>query len=295
MSGVSHFTPASLWRAFFVLAFVALAVRLPAAPPNFPTAPDLAQVGKLDAATARVLLEKFRDSAIPGQYFLEFELHALPRRGDERVYRGQLWGSRNDTGAITRVQLTDAAGLSHRWLLQNGAKSAVWGLVNDQPVPLAEAAVLAPLIPGVEVSAFDLLMPYLYWPQSGLPRIERIRGRPAHAYVFQPPAAFVQAHPEAAFVRAYLDTQFNALMQAERCAANGQVLATLSLGELKKVNEQWMLKSVDFRNETTRDKTRLLVTAVALNLDLSPALFEPARLAEDVAPPRPERIMRLVP
>jgi hypothetical protein len=84
-------------------------------------------------------------------------------------------------------------------------------------------------------------------------------------------------------------------MQAERLDANGRVLTTFSLGELKKVAEQWTLKSIDLRNENTRDKTRFSVTAAALGLEFAPALFEPARLGDDVGPPRGERLVRFAP
>jgi len=141
---------------------------------------------------------------------------------------------RNDQGAITRIQLLDAAGRTHRWLLQNGPTSAVWSLTGGQVAVLPESALMAPLIPGVELSPFDLLMPYLYWPDFKLTRLDRVRGRPAHTFVFRPPTAFVQAHPEVAAVRAYLDTQFNALMQAESLTKNGAAITTFSLGELKK-------------------------------------------------------------
>jgi hypothetical protein len=255
----------------------------------------LAQVGLPDAAGARALLERFRSTGIAGDYYLEFELRALPRRGEERVYRGRLWGSRNDQGAITRIQLVDGAGGVHRWLLQNGPVAAAWSLAGTQVAVLPESFLLAPLIPGVELSAFDLLMPYLYWPDFKLTRLDRVRGRPAHTFVFRPPSAFAQAHPEVAAVRAYLDTQFNALMQAERLAANGAAITTFSLGELKKIGEQWMLKSIDLRNETTRDKTRFVVTAAALGLEFSSALFAPARLVEDVAPPRADRLVKIDP
>jgi hypothetical protein len=106
---------------------------------------------------------------------------------------------------------------------------------------------------------------------------------------------FSQVHPEVSGVRAFLDTQFNALMQTERLGANGQVLTTFALGELKKIGEQWMLKSVDLRNETTRDKTRFLVTAAALNLEFAPALFEPGRLIDDVPAPRGDRLVQVDP
>ncbi|MBC7367282.1 MAG: hypothetical protein H7343_10815 [Undibacterium sp.] len=258
--------------------------------------PPLAQTGKPDAAGARALLERFRASGPSGDYYLEFELHALPRRGDEKVYRGKLWGARNDQGAITRVEVADAAGKIHRWLLQNGAAAAVWTRVAAGPAqPAPDNALLTPLIPGVELSAFDLLMPYLYWPDFELTRIERIRGRPAHTFIFRAPSSFAKSHPKFSSVRAYLDTQFNALMQAERLDANGQVLTTFSLGELKKIGEQWMIKSIDLRNEASRDKTRFLVTAVALGLDFGPTLFEPARLGEDVNPPRADLLVRLAP
>ena len=288
--------PASAWRAFFVLAIMACwPVSARAATAAATKLPDLAQVGLPDAAGARALLERFRSTGIAGDYYLEFELRALPRRGDESVYLGRLWASRNDQGAITRIQLIDAAGRTHRWLLQNGPAAAVWSLTGGQVAALPESALLAPLIPGVELSAFDLLMPYLYWPDYKLTRLDRVRGRPAHTFVFRPPAAFAQAHPEVASVRAYLDTQFNALMQAERLAKNGAAITTFSLGELKKIGEQWMLKSIDLRNETTRDKTRFVVTGAALGLEFSPELFAPARLVEDVAPPRADRLVKIDP
>lgn len=290
--------PAPRWRAFFVLIVIAtlFAAHVRAAQPGTATLPPLAQTGKPDAAGAKVLLERFRATGPAGDYYLEFELHALPRRGESKIYHGQLWGTRNDQGAISRMELKDASGRSHRWLLQNGEAAAVWTRVaTGQAGPLPDSALLAPLIPGVELSAFDLLMPYLYWPDFELTRIDRIRGRPAHTFMFRAPSAFAKAHPEVAFVRAYLDTQFNALMQAERLDANGQVLTTFSLGELKKIGEQWMIKSIDLRNEASRDKTRFLVTAVALGLNLSPGIFEPARLATDAPLPRTDRLVRIAP
>ena len=238
------------------------------------------------------MLEKLRSSGPSGDYFLEFELRFFPRRGEGAVFKGQLWSSRNDQGAVSRVQLKDAAGRTFRWLLQNGSPAAVWRLADGQALPLPAGELLTPLIPGINLSAFDLLMPYLYWPSFELTRIDRVRGRPAHTFVFSPPATFARAHPEVALVRAYLDTQFNVLMQAERLDAGGRILTSFSIGELKKVGEQWMLKSIDLRNESTRDKTRFLVTAAGLSLEFSAGLFEPARLSDDVAPPPANRLVR---
>jgi hypothetical protein len=62
---------------------------------------------------------------------------------------------------------------------------------------------------------------------------------------------------------------------------------TFALLTLQTVNKQTLPKSADYRNEITREKMRLQITAVALDLDLPAALFEPATLtAEGKIPAR---------
>lgn len=291
-----EYAPALTWRAFFVAGLFAwLVPSTIQGQPGSTRMPDLAQVGLPDAVEAKLLLERFRAGGPRGDYYLEFELRSLPRRGAEVKFQGRLWGSRNERGAVSRVELIDESAKVHRWLLQNGPAPAVWILAGSQASILPAGSLLAPLIPGVDMSAFDLLMPYLFWPDFELKRIERIRGRPAHAYVFRPPPEFALAHPTVGWVRAYLDTQFNALMQAERVGADGRIQTTFALGELKKIDEQWMIKSIDLRNETTRDKTRFQVMAVAMGVELPTGTFEPARLNDEISAPRPERLFRLVP
>jgi hypothetical protein len=126
-----------------------------------------------------------------------------------------------------------------------------------------------------------------------LERVDRIRGRPAHAFLFRPPPDFAQAHPEIGAARAYLDTQFNAMMQTELLSPKGAVLKSFSLVSLKRIGEQTLPKSVDFRNDVTRDKTRLQVTAVALRQTFPATVFTPAGLTGDVRPP--EALVRLDP
>ena len=101
--------------------------------------------------------------------------------------------------------------------------------------------------------------------------------------------------PQLTAARAYLDTQFNVPLQTELLGRDGAVIKTLSLGDLKKIGEQWMVKSLDVRDETTRNKTRVIVTAAALNLALAPAVFEPGALADDVPPPAAGLVISLAP
>lgn len=291
MALVGRLTPAFAWRAFFIFTFGA-ALAFAAVPAK---APDLAQLGKPDAAEAKRILEQFRRSGIAGQYFLEFELRALPRRGDEKIFQGRLWGGRNEQGQITRVELTDGGGARHRFLVQNGERAAVWNYSGGRIGQLGVDALFTPLIPGVELTAFDLQMPFLYWPDAVLEKIARVLSRPAYAFSFRPSAAFAAQHPGLVAARAYIDTQSNQLIQMEVIGRDGRLEKTLQLVELKRVGEQWMPKSLDARNEITRDKTRFQVTGVALNLDLAPTVFQPAVLSEEVRPPAAERIVRIAP
>jgi hypothetical protein len=281
--------PATARRAFFVFP-VAITTAALAGPPPSTTPPTLAQVGKPNAAETAKILDQFRHAGWLG--YIEFELHALPRRGDEKVYQGRLWGGQNEQGAVTRVEVTDAQGGVRRFLLQNGEHAGVWRMTDGKVSVIDGAALLDPLIPGVEITAFDLQMPYLYWPDVKAESVTRVRGRPAYELVFHPPAAANTRYAGVGVVRAFFDAQFNAPVQTE-LADSRQIVKTMSLVDLKKVGEQWVPKSFDVRNELTRDKTRFEVVAVALNLQFPPAVFAPATLAETVSPPSTDRIVRI--
>lgn len=284
MSSLGHFPPAFTRRAFFVGA--ALCAAALAAATGAPPA-------SVTAAEAAGILAEFRQSGIPGQYYLQFELHALPRRGAARVFKGRLWGSRNGEGPITRVELTDANGGIHRLLVQNGERAAVWRWAGGRVAGLGVAELFAPVIPGVELTAFDLQMPFLYWPDAKLQGIDRVRNRAAHTFLFRAPASFTAQHPQVAAARASLDTQMNALVQTELLDASGRVIKRFTPLSLKMVDKQVLPKAVDFRNEATRDKARMQVVAVALALDLGATLFTPASLAEDARPPAPDKLVRI--
>lgn len=274
--------PAQFRRAFFVVVLASLAPVSMAQQPSLPSANEAGRI-----------LEQFRNSGIPGQYYLQFELRALPRRGPEKVYQGQMWGARNEKGAITRIELTDGAGMKHRLLVQNGADGGVWRLSAGKIAKLDVAGLFQPLLPDLEITAFDLQMPYLYWPNARLEGVSKIRGRPAHAFVFTP-APNHGVPPDVAAVRMHLDTQFNQPMQWEVLGPNRRPVKTFSLLNLKTVEGQPIPKSADYRNEVTRNKTRLQVTAAAINLSLPDTLFAPANLNQDVRPPA-EKLVRFEP
>jgi hypothetical protein len=229
--------------------------------------------------------------------YAEFSLVQMPRRGDERVSRGRFWGSRNDLGPVTRIELdVGKGGFTHHILLQGGVDGGIWTSDGPGAGTPGDAVLLSPLVPGVEMTPFDILpMPYLYWLDHDLVATERIRGRSAHVFVFTPSADFLERFPAVKAVRAYLDTQYDALVQSEAIGPAGNVSKTLSLLELRKVGDRWIPKDVDVRNETTRDKTRLTLTAVSVGIVPDPSTFDPAQLGSAGTPPPSSGLLRVSP
>jgi len=225
----------------------------------------------------------------------EFDLRQMPRHGDERTYRGRFWGSRNAQGPVTRFDVDAAgSGAARHFLIQGGPEFQLWVADGPGAGRPERASVLAPLVPGIEITPFDLLpMPYLYWLDSELVGVQRIRGRQAYVYMMTPPADFPAGKPAIKAVRAYLDAQYNALEQSEVLGADGGVTKTLSLLELRKVGQRWIPKDMDVRTEATRNKTRLGLTAVAIGAELDPAAFDPAHLGDRMGPPAGGKLQKL--
>lgn len=269
---------------FFLLPCAALQAGLP--PASLP-----------DHAAAGAILEHFRQSIWAEPVYAEFDLRQLPRRGDEKDFHGRFWGARNDRGPVTRVELdVGKGGLTRHLLIQGGADGALW--VSDGPGPgkPADDLLLTPLVPGVEMTAFDLLpMPYLYWMDYDLAAVDRIRGRPAYVFIFTPSADFSDKFLTVKAVRTYLDTQYDALVQSEAMGPAGKVAKTLSLLELRKVGDRWIPKDVEVRNEATRDKTRLSLTAVSVGVAPDPATFDPEQLGASAAPVTSPGLLRINP
>jgi hypothetical protein len=282
-----RFTPAPIRRAFFFgLAGLALMAGVPSAQAQKGYRPPAGylQLGKPDQEEGRRILEAFRATGsmgIAGDYYLSFELRVMPRRGDEHSYAGGMWGSRNANGAISRVTLGSGAE-ERRLLVQNGPQAAVW---TSQGTPggaevamLGVSALFTPVADG-DLTAFDLQMPYLYWTDFVYEGIARVRSRPAYQFLLYPPADFLAKYPALTGVRLYLDTQFRQPVQSEQIGDGGKLLKSMILQELKKIGEQWIPKTIDLRDEVTRNRTRFGVTGAALNQNFPAGLFAPAALA----------------
>jgi hypothetical protein len=283
----SRFGPARLLRAAVFATLLGACLAFQGIPVRGADIPD--------APTAGLLLDHFRQSIWTEPIYAEFDLREMPRRGPEHAFHGRFWGERNERGPVTRLELdVGKGGFSHRFLVQGGPDGGVWTSDAGAPGTANADAAMSPLAPGVEMAPFDILpMPYLYWLDAELVSVERIRGRPAYTFVFTPPAEFAAGNPSVRSVRAYLDTQYDALVQSEITAKDGTLSKTLSLLELRKVGDRWIPKDVDVRNEATRDKTRLSLTAVAVGIPAAPTAFDPAQLGAQLAPPPAGKLLRI--
>jgi hypothetical protein len=279
-----------------VLAIVdrALAGPSPGGPP-----PEYPQVGLPDAAQARSLLEQFRGAGLAaGDFYVAFDLTQMPRHGAERTVPGRLWGGKVAGGVAMRIEIGDAPEGPSRLLVRNGAAAAVWTAATaggGGATPVLGAAVLDPISPGIEITPFDLQMPYLYWPDVRVTGLNRIRGRPAYAFLFRPPSGSPSGGRAPAAVRVYIDTEFDRPLEVDLIGADGALQKTLSLLDLKKVDGQWLLSEFDVRNEITRDKTRFQMTAAALGLAFGPGTLSPSGLERPAAIPSPTPGRRIQP
>lgn len=253
---------------------------------RFRPTPNYVSGGKADQAEGARILGQFRQAGIAGTYWLSFELRVMPRKGEERTIQGQLLGTHGAEGPLSRLTLEQ-----ERWLIQSGPQPAAWTAPSGQTArPATTAETLQP-IAGTDLTLFDLQMPFLHWTDFVYEGLAKVRGRPAHQFVLYPPAEFAQMRADLSGVRVYIDTQFQALVQVEQLGPDGKAAKGLTLIDLKKVGEQWLVKSIDVRNNVTRDKTRLTFKAAALDLALPPDTFSPERLAEPL-PPIPREKMQ---
>ncbi len=251
-------------------------------------APSYIAAGKPDQAEGARVLREFQSVGIPGTYWLGFELQVLPHRGEEKTVTGELIGTRSDHGPLTRLKIG-----SESWLIQSGPQASAWRSQSGaKPEPLSAAQTLDPLA-GTDLTIFELQMPFLYWTDFMYEGLDRIRGRPAHRFVLYPPKDLMAARPELTGIRVYLDTQFPSLVQAELLGPKGSVDKIITILDLKKVGERYVPKSVDFRNNVTRGKTRFNVRAAALDLTLPEDTFDPMKLNQPAPQIPAEKIQPL--
>ncbi|MFO1447652.1 MAG: outer membrane lipoprotein-sorting protein [Opitutaceae bacterium] len=252
--------------------------------------PDYVQLSRPDQEVGRRALAEFRSVGLRDSFYLEFVLRVLPRRGAERRIEGRLWEAHEGADSFRRLELNPTSAnqaATSRLLLQGGNAPQVWlwRPEGDGGVKTLGGKAIFDRLDGTDLTPFDLQMPFLEWKDVEFEGVRKIRGRPSHSFLFYPPSDYAAWQPSLSGVRVYLDTQYNALVQVEQLGEQGRIEKSMSVLDLKKVGERWIVKTIDVRDEITRNKTRFSVTAAALGQSFSGMLFSPAELGNQLQAP----------
>lgn len=269
-------------RFFFCLLISLLAVSALWAQPRGKVPPQFLNPTPLDEATGKAKLQRLRDSQPLGDTFLGFELAHYKKGKRTATSIGYLWTSWNDLGPVSRllVRLPENTGGEQQFILQNGPAPSLLGLRASAFAPVAAERRDSPLMSGIAFTAFDVQMPFIYWPDTIYEGPLRLRGRQAHNFLLYPPSE--SAAPQGiAAVRLTLDATFNAPLRIQLLGEDGAPVRTLQILSFKKVGEQWLVKTIDLLDEKSREKTRFEVKSAATGIDLPTSVFSP----ESIQPP----------
>lgn len=209
-------------------------------------------------------------------YSFQFKLRHMPRRGPEKETFGEITGPALGSG-IFRVQLkenSEAENEQSTLLLRNPQKPEAW--INTQeskkPRKLSSKELFSPLVDGMNQSPFDLLMPFVFWPEI-YRKSGKVAGRPAHLFEFTIPAWVHEERPDWQTIILALDDVYEAPLRIETFEKGLSPIRTITLKSFKKVQGHWIVKSLDCQDNRERSNTRLQILTAAIGLDLSSDLF----------------------
>ncbi len=224
---------------------------------------------EIDLEEGQARLESFRRLWIQEDYSFKFQLEYIPRRGKREKTFGTLWGASRPEGAITLIKLDDE--LEQELYLKNGVDASI--AVRNKPemkwAQASDADSVVEVARHLIVTPFDLLMPYVYWDEWSYEGVLKIRGRIAHTFLMKVPSGYSQLENPLKGVIIYLDEKFNALLKAEYVDASGKVVKSFRLLDLKKVQDVWIPKTFEIKDELSGNKTRFRVNSAAMHQNFS--------------------------
>ena len=172
-----------VWAAFILEASV-----------RFPTR-GFAKILSDESAQKRLsdyrsfLLNESNGSRYHEGYSPQFQLRHMPRRGSETLSTGVLYGPFLGCGVSRLSVVRDSQKNDFsNFLLKNGEDPKFWHATSkaSQPILISPEESLAPLVHGMNQTAFDLLMPFVFW-DGDYRNSGKVAGRPAHIFSFTCP------------------------------------------------------------------------------------------------------------
>lgn len=230
------------------------------------------------------LLSESNGSRFHEGYSLQFQLRHMPRRGSETVKTGILYGPFLGCG-VSRLSVVRESQKNNfsNFLLKNGEDPKFWNVTSNelQPILISPEESLAPLVQGMNQTAFDLLMPFVFW-NGEYKNSGKVAGRPAHVFSFTCPPWITKVKPHWQNITLALDDAYDAPLRVEILGKSQIAERTLILRKFKKVGNRWIVKEIDCHDRKSRSVTRMTVTSAALGLDLDQTLFLPENLVQPI-------------
>jgi len=248
----------------------------------------------LDVSEAEKKLNEFKDFFFHDQrnpvfhqgYLYKFEFTHYPQTGTPVTHFGLLSGPSPESTTI-RIDLTSGklGSFPHTSFLLKRDKinSTLWKWNKEKELLSDVPAVdwLLPWVEGINHSPFDLLMPFLNWPYE-YEKSGRVCGRPAHLYIFTPLANSPFSQSSFSSVRLAIDDAYHAPLRIEHM--DGGILPSrmFSLQSFKKVEDRWVVKTIDVKERDSKSKTRFELVSAAHGLDLHETTFEKSGLKNPI-------------
>jgi len=239
----------------------------------------------LSQEEALKLFDNFRSQKIYGDYSFVFELQHMPRQSKGSLFFGMIWGSWNEEGPIMRMELWPVTQPQNRTILigQSGQHPKVW-IVDTNAAngyrQLTPEEIFKPLDKNLVYSPFELFFNYFYWDNPQYLRPVVVKGRPAQAYRLQAPKWVKGIEKEYTHVDLFLDGEYGALIEAYILGENQKLEKSVKVLNFKKVQDQWIVKTIDLVDNVSKDKTRFDIRRAALNLQFDHSYFKPEKLLE---------------
>jgi hypothetical protein len=248
----------------------------------------------LDVSEAEEKLNVFRDFFFRNQrnpvfhqgYLYQFEFTHYPQTGEPVTHFGLLSGPSPESTTI-RIDLTSGKGgtFAHTSFLlkRDSINSTLWKWNKEKELLSDVSAVdwMLPWVKGINHSPFDLLMPFLNWPYQ-YEKSGRVCGRPAHLYIFTPLPNSPFSQSSFSSVRLAIDDAYHAPLRIEHM--DGGILPSriFSLQSFKKVEDRWVVKTIDVKERDSKSKTRFELISAAHGLDLHEITFEKSGLKNPI-------------
>ncbi len=230
-----------------------------------------------------------------GDYSYRFQLKIMPRREPTQYLSGVMVGSSNERGPVERIdvvleeaKLTGDGNVTApkilRLLLQNGPSPFAMKALSHQegPPELIDSKSIFDPVASSTFSTFDLLRPFLYWQRFYYEGRTTLRRRVTHSFWMYPPEHDVTLSESVSGVRLFVDDQFKVIFKGQIYGPEKELIKTISITGLKKVDEEWILNSIEIRDEETKDKTRFRVLDASVGVGVAKEFFEPVALTQNI-------------